>query len=275
MDVNDKVAVITGAASGIGRAMALRFAQEGARVVVSDLDHAGALAVAEEANERGPGAGLGVACDVTEPEEIRFLIDQANHAFGAIDLFCANAGVGGGGGLEATDDEWDHALAVNVRSHVVAARLLVPPWLERGAGYFLSTASAAGLLTMIGSAPYTVTKHAAVGFAEWLAVTYGDRGIGVSCLCPMGVKTPLMHDGLALPGEAGVGLRIVASSGKVLDPADVAEAVVEGLAEERFLILPHPEVHRMLQGKVADVDTWLARMRSVRASAAAATPSAS
>jgi short-subunit dehydrogenase len=146
--------------------------------------------------------------------------------------------------------------------------------VERGEGYFLSTASAAGLLTVIGSAPYAVTKHAAVAFAEWLAISYRDQGVRVSCLCPMAVRTPLLEAGLAMPGEIGLGMRIVTASGKMLDPAEVAESVVTGIADERFLILPHAEVHRMLQGKVADPEAWLAQMRAVRASAAAAAQSA-
>jgi NAD(P)-dependent dehydrogenase (short-subunit alcohol dehydrogenase family) len=271
MELNDRVAVVTGAASGIGRAMALRFAREGARgVVVSDIDGAGAAAVAQEIEAASPGVALAATCDVSDPAEVGRLIDSAESAHGPIDLFCANAGIGGGAGLDATEDEWDAALAVNVRAHITAARLLVPGWVERGEGYFLSTASAAGLLTLVGSAPYSVTKHAAVAFAEWLAITYGDRGVRVSCLCPMGVNTPLMDAGLALPGEPGAGLRITAASGRVLDPDEVAESVVAGLRDERFLILPHPEVHGMLAGKVADHDTWLARMRAVRASVLAA-----
>jgi NAD(P)-dependent dehydrogenase (short-subunit alcohol dehydrogenase family) len=197
------------------------------------------------------------------------LIGQAEERFGTIDLFCANAGVGGGLGLEAADEEWDAAFAVNVRAHVAAARLLVPGWVERGEGYFLSTASAAGLLTMIGSATYAVTKHAAVAFAEWLAITYRDQGVRVSCLCPMGVRTPMLEEAVAMPGDAGLGMRIVTGAGKLLEPADVAGAVVEGISSERFLILPHPEVQGMVQGKVADPDSWLAQMRAVRRSAAA------
>jgi NAD(P)-dependent dehydrogenase (short-subunit alcohol dehydrogenase family) len=238
--------------------------------VVSDIDGDGAHRVAAEIEALRPGVATPVSCDVGVPAEVASLIDDATTAYGPIDLFCANAGIGGGAGLETTDEEWDDAFAVNVRAHVTAARLLLPGWIERGAGYFLSTASAAGLLNMIGSAPYAVTKHAAVAFAEWLSITYRDRGVRVSCLCPMGVRTKLFEDGLAMPGEAGLGLRIVAASGAVLDPADVADAVVAGLAEERFLILPHPEVGAMQQGKVADPDGWLAAMSAVRASAAAA-----
>jgi NAD(P)-dependent dehydrogenase (short-subunit alcohol dehydrogenase family) len=268
--IADTHVVITGAASGIGRAMARRFAREGARgVVVADLDAERAHAVAEEI---GAGA-LAVRCDVAERAEIASLIETAEARFGPIDLFCANAGIGGGGGLEETSGEqWDLAFSVNVRSHVTAAQLLVPGWLERGAGYFLSTASAAGLLSVIGSAPYAVTKHAAVAFAEWLAITYGDRGIRVSCLCPMGVQTPLLQDGLAQGGEAAAGLRLSAQAGALLSPDDVADAVVEGLAQEALLILPHPEVARMFAAKAADPEKWLHGMRQARAGALAANP---
>jgi NAD(P)-dependent dehydrogenase (short-subunit alcohol dehydrogenase family) len=266
MELHDKVVVITGAASGIGRAMALRFAEEGARgVVVSDIDPDGAAAVAAELEQ-----GLAVACDVADQAQMADLIERSEAAFGPIDLFCANAGVGGGTDLDTPDEQWDAAFDVNVRSHIVAARLLVPGWVERGGGYFLSTASAAGLLGVIGSAPYPVTKHAAVAFAEWLAITYGDRGVRVSCLCPMGVRTQLLEDGMALPGEAGAGLRLTNAAGPLLDPAEVADAAVAGLADERFLILPHPEVQDFVLGKAADREGWLARMRGLRAQAAAA-----
>jgi NAD(P)-dependent dehydrogenase (short-subunit alcohol dehydrogenase family) len=273
MNLNDKHVVVTGAASGIGRAMASRFAREGARrVVVSDLDEAGISTVVEEIERDFPGVAVAAVCDVAAAKPIVELIDTAEQDGGPIDLFCANAGIGGGTGLlETTDEQWDAAFDVNIRSHVVAARWLIPGWVERGEGYFLSTASAAGLLNVIGSAPYAVTKHAAVAFAEWLAITYREDGVRVSCLCPMGVQTRLLEDGLEQPGDVGVGMRVVASAGRVLAPDEVAEAVVAGLAEERFLILPHPEVHAMLQGKVADHDGWLAAMRHVRSSAAAAT----
>jgi NAD(P)-dependent dehydrogenase (short-subunit alcohol dehydrogenase family) len=255
MNLSDRVVVVTGAASGIGRAMARRFADEGARgVVVADLDGAGAQAVAQAIGDRA----LGVATDVADEAQVVDLVARAQDAFGPVDLFCANAGVAIGADEASPDAEWDLALAVNVRAHVYAARALLPTWLERGEGYFLATASAAGLLTQIGSAPYAVSKHAAVAFAEWLSVTYGDRGIRVSCLCPMGVRTAMTE------GE-GLATDIVATAGTMLEPEDVAAAVVEGLREERFLILPHPEVMTFLRRKVDDHERWLAGMRRLQA----------
>jgi NAD(P)-dependent dehydrogenase (short-subunit alcohol dehydrogenase family) len=254
MELGEKVAVVTGGASGIGRALAQRFAAEGARgVVVADLDGEGAERVAAEIGE----AALAFACDVADPGHADRLIGAAESAFGPVDLFCANAGVAIGVDL-ATPAEWDLAFGVNIRAHVAAAERLLGGWLERGSGYFLTTASAAGLVTQIGSAPYAVTKHAAVAFAEWLSVTYGDRGVGVSCLCPMGVKT-------AMTAGDNVALRTVAAAGDMLEPEAVAEVVVEGLRAERFLILPHPEVLEFFQRKGADYDRWLAGMRRLQA----------
>jgi NAD(P)-dependent dehydrogenase (short-subunit alcohol dehydrogenase family) len=185
MELTGRVAVVTGGASGIGRALAWRLAEAGVRgVVVADLDAAGAQAVATEIGERALGAG----CDVADEVQVVQLVTHAEEAFGPVDLFCANAGVAVGTDLETPEEVWDLALGVNVRAHIHAARALVPGWLDRGEGYFLATASAAGLLSQIGSAPYAVSKHAAVAFAEWLSITYGDRGVRVSCLCPMGVR---------------------------------------------------------------------------------------
>jgi NAD(P)-dependent dehydrogenase (short-subunit alcohol dehydrogenase family) len=265
MELRDRTTVITGAASGIGRAMAHRFACAGARVVVSDVDADGARLVAADIAHAEQGAAIAIPCDVTNGPEVVALIDAAEAAYGAIDLFCANAGVGGGYDLDTPDESWDLAYAVNVRAHVQAARRLVPGWVERGEGYFLSTASAAGLLTAIGSGPYTATKHAAVAFAEWLAITYGDRGVKVACLCPMGVDTRLLHEQLAVTGRDRLGGRVIVSTGQVLQPEDVAEAVVDGLRDERFLILPHPEVDAFVRAKVADRDGWVATMRRVQA----------
>jgi NAD(P)-dependent dehydrogenase (short-subunit alcohol dehydrogenase family) len=262
MNLQDRHVVVTGAASGIGRAMALRFAAEGARgIVVADLDRDGACVVAAQI---GPRA-LPVGCDVGSDAGTLALIDEAEAAFGPVDLFCANAGIGAGSDVDTSDADWDRSFAVNVRSHISAARRLVPDWVARGEGYLLVTASAAGLLTQIGAAPYAVTKNAAVAFAEWLSITYGDRGVRVSCLCPMGVNTPLLADGMELPGAAGAGLRYVARMGAVLEPEDVAASVVDGLAREQFLILPHPEVQQFVTQKAADRERWLAGMRGLQA----------
>jgi NAD(P)-dependent dehydrogenase (short-subunit alcohol dehydrogenase family) len=260
MELADRVAVVTGGASGIGRALAERLAAEGARgVVVADLDAAGAQSVAAGIGERA----LGLGADVSDAAAVDDLVDAAEAAFGPVDVFCANAGVATGAELGA-EDEWDLSFGVNVHAHIHAARRVLPGWLERGEGYFLATASAAGLLTQIGSAPYAVTKHAAVAFAEWLRVTYGERGVRVSCLCPMGVATPLFESGLDDPGAAGTASRAVAAAGEVLEPAEVAEAVVAAMADERFLILPHPEVLEFLRRKTSDYDRWLAGMRRLQ-----------
>jgi NAD(P)-dependent dehydrogenase (short-subunit alcohol dehydrogenase family) len=267
MELQGRVAVVTGGASGIGRALAVRFAEEGAAgVVVADLDGDGARAVAEAI---GPRA-LGLACDVADEAQVGALVDRAEETFGTVGLFCANAGVAVGTDPASPDAEWDLAFAVNVRSHVLAARRLLPGWLARGDGWFLTTASAAGLLTQIGSAPYAVTKHAAVAFAEWLAVTYGDRGVGASCLCPMGVNTPLLRAGAAAGGAAATASAVVQAAGGVLEPEEVAGVVVEALRDERFLILPHPEVLEFFRRKGQDYDRWIAGMRRLQARTAAA-----
>jgi NAD(P)-dependent dehydrogenase (short-subunit alcohol dehydrogenase family) len=260
MELQGKVAVVTGGGNGIGRAMARRFAAEGAAgIVVADLDTAAALRVAQEIDADG-GSALGLPCDVTDEEQVIGLVDLAEERFGPVDLFCANAGVAIGTDEQCPDDDWALAWEVNTRSHVLAARHLVPGWLERGEGYFLSTASAAGLLTQIGSAPYAVTKHAAVAFAEWLSVTYGDRGIRVSCLCPMGVNTAMLAAGEE-EGMGGSASKAVRAAGAVLEPDDVADLVVAGLAAEAFLILPHPEVLEFWRRKTTDYDRWLRGMR--------------
>lgn len=251
MDVRDKVVVVTGAASGIGRALARRFASDGARVVIAaDIDALGAQTVADEI------AGFAARADVSREQDIASLIDETEDTHGTIDLFCSNAGVLAIGGDELPDDMWRRSIDVNVMAHVWVARHLVPRMLARGGGYLLNTASAAGLLVQIGSAPYTVTKHAAVGFAEWLAVTYGDRGLSVSVLCPQAVDTQ-MTAGIEGGGVAGVD--------GMLAPETVAQAVVDGLAAERFLILPHPEVAEYERRKTADRERWLAGMRRLQA----------
>jgi NAD(P)-dependent dehydrogenase (short-subunit alcohol dehydrogenase family) len=249
-----RTAVVTGGASGIGRALAEALAAAGAKVVGADRDDGGARRVASAAG------GLAVGCDVSRDDEVLALVDRAEEAFGPVALFCANAGTATGAGL-GTVDEWEAALGVNLLAHVAAARVLVPRWLERGEGWFLATASAAGLLSQIGSAPYSATKHAAVAFAEWLAITYGDRGIGVSCLCPMGVDTPLL-DGA--PAHAAA---VVRAAGEVLSPEQVAAATLDGLRDGRFLILPHPEVAEFARQRAGDHERWLTGMRRLQAAA--------
>jgi NAD(P)-dependent dehydrogenase (short-subunit alcohol dehydrogenase family) len=244
--------------------LARRCHAEGAKgVVIGDVSPA-AAEVASELNQGRSGSAASRQVDVGTAAGNDELIGAAETAFGPVDVFFANAGVGlGTDPIETPEDDWDLALAVNVRAHVHAARRLLPGWLARGEGYFCATASAAGLLTQIGSAPYTVTKHAAVGFAEWLAVTYGDRGIRVSCLCPMGVNTAMLQGDGTAPGD--LGSDVVKATGAVLEPEDVAGIVVDALRDERFLILPHPEVRTFLQRKVDDVDRWIAGMRRLQA----------
>lgn len=245
MDLKDKVAVVTGGATGIGRALCRRFAQEGAQVVVADVDEPGASEVAESI------AGLAVKCDVSREADVQQLVAVATERFGRIDLFCSNAGIGLDGGPEASDEGWQRIWSINVMAHIYAARAVLPQMLERGDGYLLQTASAAGLLTQVGSAPYSVTKHAAVAFAEWLAITYGDQGIKVSCLCPQGVRTNMLEQ-----ARGGAFLREGA-----LDPDRVAAIVVGALRAECFLILPHPEVLEYFRRKSDDYDRWIRGMR--------------
>jgi NAD(P)-dependent dehydrogenase (short-subunit alcohol dehydrogenase family) len=252
MRLADKVAVVTGGAAGIGRALCRRFAAEGARgVVVADLDAAGAERVARETG------GLAVPVDVSREADVAALVARATAAYGPIDLFCSNAGIALEGGVEVPDRDWQRIWSVNCMAHVYAARAVLPGMLARGQGYLLQTASAAGLLTQIGSAPYSVTKHAAVALAEWLAVTYGDRGIRVSCLCPQGVRTNMLAG-----AQTGTGRFLLEGA---LEPEQVADAVVAGLAEERFLILPHPEVGEYFRRKANDYDRWLRGMRRMQA----------
>jgi NAD(P)-dependent dehydrogenase (short-subunit alcohol dehydrogenase family) len=253
MLLRDKVAVVTGGANGIGRALCRRFAAEGARaVIVADMDGAGAAQVAEEIG------GLAVPTDVSVETDIARLVERAIAAYGQIDLFCSNAGIlGTPGGAEVPNDDWQRIWDVNVMAHIYAARAVVPGMLARGDGYLLTTASAAGLLTLVDGAAYAVTKHAAVAFAEWLAIAHGDAGIKVSCLCPQGVRTRM------LLGEDGTQEHFLLEG--ALEPEAVAEAVVHGLAAERFLILPHPEVAEYFRHKADDYDRWLRGMRRIRA----------
>lgn len=257
MQVQDKVAVVTGAAGGIGAALAEALVEAGARVVVSDLDEARLTTTAERLGV------VAVAGDASSDTTIAAMIADAQDHHGPVDLFFANAGVGDGSGLAATDEQWQLALDVNLLAHVRAARQLVPGWVERGSGYFVSTASAAGLLTQIGSATYSVTKHGAVGFAEWLAVTYGADGVGVSCVCPMGVDTDMLHSGMSSTGGDGdrVAAAAVTSAGEVLAPRDVADQVLAAVAEGAFLVTPHADVREFLRRKVDDHDRWIHGMQ--------------
>ena len=263
MELAGKVAVVTGGASGIGRALCRRFAADGASVVVADVDGPGAAAVAQQVG------GLAVPGDMSVEADVKSLVDTALLSYDRIDLFCANAGILWGArpddpadviGADAPDEAWERIWRVNVLSHVYAARAVVPVMLEQGGGHIVVTASAAGLLTVLGNAPYAVTKHAAVALAEWLAITYGDRGLRVSCLCPQLVRTDMLASaGDHFPGDQGkAGL-------EVLEPEDVASAVVEGVRDERFLILPHPEVAEYFRRKADDYDRWLAGMRRLQA----------
>jgi NAD(P)-dependent dehydrogenase (short-subunit alcohol dehydrogenase family) len=248
MELKDRVVVVTGAASGIGRAMALRFAAEGAaRIACADIDGDGARATAEAVG------GLAFRTDVSREADIVALIEAVESGAGPIDLFCSNAGIGIGGGAEAPDEGWRRIWDINVMAHVWAARHLVPRMAARGGGYLLNTASAAGLLSQIGSAPYAVTKHAAVGLAEWLAITHGDAGIKVSVLCPQAVRTAMTAgnpDG-------------VASIDGMMEPETVAEACVQAIRAEQFLILPHPEVMDYMRRKTEDYGRWIGGMRKL------------
>jgi NAD(P)-dependent dehydrogenase (short-subunit alcohol dehydrogenase family) len=264
MDLSGRHVVVTGAAGGIGRALANRFHAAGANVVAADLDAAGVADTAAALAAQRPGSAVGVGADIgTEYGNVE-LIRAAEDAFGQIDLFFANAGVGmGSDPMSTPEDVWETTFNINTHSHRWAAKHLLPGWLARGEGYFCSTASAAGLLSQIGSAPYSMTKHAAVAFAEWMSITYGDQGVRVSCLCPQGVNTNMLRAGDA-PG-AGPGSSVVRSAGVVLEPDDVADVVLAAIEAETFLILPHPEVLTYLQRKTADYDRWIGGMRRLQA----------
>jgi NAD(P)-dependent dehydrogenase (short-subunit alcohol dehydrogenase family) len=252
MELADRTVVITGAGSGIGAALARRVAAErpGA-LVLGDLNLEAVQAVAEDLG------ATPVQVDVGREDEIHRLIDRAREVSGAVDVFCSNAGIPGpGGGPEAVDQEWDRAWRVNVMAHVWAARALIPEMVERGDGYLLSTASAAGVLTQVGALVYSVTKHAAVAVAEWLAITYGDAGVKVSCVCPLGVRTPMLEG--ALDDTVGAAALL---ADQLLEPQDVAEAMVHGMREEQFLILPHPQVAEYMARKGTDNERWMAGMR--------------
>jgi NAD(P)-dependent dehydrogenase (short-subunit alcohol dehydrogenase family) len=249
MEVRGKVVIVTGGALGIGRALCQCFAREGARaIIVADVNEAGAKAVAEEIN------GRAVICDVRKEDDIIRLIRFAEETFGVVDLFCSNAGIMVIGGVEAANNDWQRIWEINVLAHVYAARAVIPGMIKRGGGAFMITASAAGLLSQIGSLPYSVTKHAAVGLAENLSITYGEQGIQVFALCPQAVETEMTRQGGGVAAVDG------------LMPAEqLADAVIEGFKREEFLILPHPEVKTYMQRKTTDYDRWLQGMRRLQA----------
>lgn len=262
MELNGKSIVITGAGSGIGAALARRFAQESpSALVLADLNQRHVQAVAEEVG------GVAVRADVGRPEEIQALVARAREVGGRVDVFFSNAGIPGpdGGPPEASDADWDQAWRVNVMAHVWAARAVLPEMVQRGDGYLLSTASAAGILTQVGALVYSVTKHAAVAVAEWLNVNYADAGVKVSCLCPLGVRTPMLE--LAMADTVGAAALL---QDELLEPSDVAEAVVAGIRQERLLIFPHPQLAKYMAHKATDNERWLAGMKRMVARARAA-----
>ncbi|EAW29702.1 oxidoreductase, short chain dehydrogenase/reductase family protein [marine gamma proteobacterium HTCC2143] len=250
MQVKDRIIVVTGAASGIGKAMAQRFHKEGAKLVVcADYNGDGVRAVAEDVD------GISFEVNVAVEADIQTLIETVESEHGPIDLFCSNAGISVAGGVEVDNDDWQRIWDINLMAHVWAARHLVPKMLARGGGYLLNTASAAGLLSQIGSAPYAVTKHAAVSLAEWLSITYGDQGLKVSVLCPQAVRTAMTA------GHEDA----VASVDGMMDPDDVAEACMQTIEAEKFLVLPHPEVMEYMRRKTSDYDRWLGGMQRLNA----------
>lgn len=259
MLVADRVVVVTGGANGIGRALARRFATAGAKaVVVADIDGEGAETVGREIG------GTGLRCDVSLEGDVAKLIADVQTAHGHIDIFCSNAGIGIGGGPETATSEWQRIWDVNLMSHVFVARHVLPGMLARKEGYILGTVSAAGLLNHVFAAPYGVTKAAALSFFEWLAIAHGDDGIRISCLCPQGVKTHMLE------AERREGLDFLTAT--ALEPEDVADIVLQGIGDERFLILPHPEVADYFMRKASDYDRWLKGMRRLRSKIIAASP---
>jgi NAD(P)-dependent dehydrogenase (short-subunit alcohol dehydrogenase family) len=253
VQIADAVIVITGAGHGIGEGLARRFAHDGAAgLVLADIDGDAAARVAGELGD----VARSMACDVRDEAQVRETVARAESEFGPVDLYCSNAGIATFGGVEIPDDDWQRMWEIHVMAHVYAARAVLPSMIERGRGYLLQTASAAGLLTQLAGASYAVTKHAAVGLAEWLSITHAHQGIKVSVLCPQGVRTnmtaPLGDDG-GVVGMDGM-----------LEPADVADVVVAALAEERFLVLPHPEVGEYFERKASDYERWLGGMRKLQ-----------
>jgi NAD(P)-dependent dehydrogenase (short-subunit alcohol dehydrogenase family) len=248
--------VVTGAGSGIGAALARRFVTEGANVVLNDISAAAVRSGAESCAAASGGRAVAIPGDAASEEGVTALIGAARAELGEIDLYCANAGIARRGGPEASEEDWADSWNVNVMAHVRAARLLLPRWLERGSGHLICTVSAAGLLTTPGSAPYSVTKHGALAFAEWLSLTHRHRGLTVQAICPMGVRTA-MFDGSDPKMEKLLGPDAIM-------PADVADAVLAAIGDGRFLILPHPDVARMYAGRAADPDRWLAGVNLIQ-----------
>ena len=261
MKLEGAIAVVTGAASGIGRSLARALALDaGSVVVVADVDGPGAETVAAgiaAESEPATTAGFSAGIDVTDEDAVVSLIERVEASLGPIELWCGNAGISHLGGVERPNDEWNHVWDVNVMAHVIACRHLVPRWTQRGSGHLLVTASAAGLLTNFGTASYAVTKHAAVGLAEWIAMTHGDDGVRVSCLCPQGVRTPMTQN------EGAVAVEQVRALG-LIEPEEVAAVTLEALREDRFLILPHPEVATYELRRAGDRQRWLDGMRRMQ-----------
>ena len=249
MDLQGKRIVITGAGGGIGEGLALEFKKKGAAsIVVGDIDGDQANRVAAEVS------GLAITVDVSKEEEVKSLVDEATKVYGGIDLFCSNAGIFGQPGfMKVSYENWMKVINTNIMSHTYSVKYALPSMLESKSGYFLFTSSAAGLLSQIGAAPYTVTKHATVGFAEWVAITYGQRGIGVSCLCPQAVKTKMTENGAGVAGVNGM-----------ITPQECAEKTVDGIMSDQFLITPHEKVRKYIKNKAEDYDQWILGMQKLQ-----------
>ncbi|HEX5586316.1 MAG TPA: SDR family oxidoreductase [Acidimicrobiia bacterium] len=264
MDVVGRSVVVTGGGSGIGRALARRMAADGAQVAVGDHDADGARSTVRAIAAAG-GRAVAVECDVRDEAQVQHLVRAATDAHGPVEVLCSNAGVAIGGGPDVDDVAWARAWETNVLAHVYGVRAVLPGMLDRGEGYLVHTASAAGLLTQIGDLPYSVTKHAVVGLAEWLAITYGDAGVRVSCICPQYVRTGMTTGGATAASHGVVSDARMRSVGAVLEPDAVADAVLDAMRDERFLVLPHPEVLEYFGRKASDYDRWLGGMRRLQA----------
>ena len=262
MELENKNVVVTGGANGIGKALAQEFHERGARLVLADRDANLLNELVDNLNNKRVNSALGVICDLSTEAANAELVSKSKQFLGFIDLFFANAGVAMGTDMSTDEETWNISFDVNVHAHRWAVKYLIDDWLEAGHGYFASTASAAGLLTAIGSAPYSLTKHAALAFAEWLSITYGNRGLKVSCLCPQGVNTNMLRrSDQATAADNG---NVVRASGAVLEPEQVAKIVVAALAQEVFMILPHPEVGQFVSKKAVEHERWLAGMRKLQ-----------